>query len=331
MKMHWTLAEFAALSAQYEFKVKPPKETPCAQVSLSGDACNVFQQYVRAYAFSPRCGFLYGRYDEGAKRTIVDVIYEPPQHVDASGELSLDGPSPEEADKLETVAKALGLERVGWIFSHPPRQMFGAGEGSDSEEDEDDDEYRFTAFELLESAEQQLDASGGNVEAAGNSKFVTVVVTANADGNAEFDAFQCSPLCLQMADAGALLEHETKPGLCKVSETFTAIVEGKPAPAVSTNFFIAVVAITQHTTPRLTYSFPVANRQDSPGAQAALRARLANTQRQPHAQRVADFQCLLALVDIMGADSVADICRSVMDPQVPMKEGYKLILDSLLQ
>lgn len=327
MKMHWTLAEFAALDAQYNFKVTAPKESVCKQVSLNGDACNVFQMYVRSYAFAPRCGYLFGRYDEENSKTIVDVIYEPPQQVDASGELCLSEYTPDDLplDSVLQVASSLGLQKVGWIFSHPYRNA-----SSDSENSDEDDEYRFTAFELLESAEQQMEACGGSLSNVDKCKFVTVVVTANAEGMAEFDAFQCSPLCLQMTDAGALLEHEEKPGCCKVSETFTALVEGKPATAVSTSYFLSVVAIVQHKVSGLTCTFPIANRENTPLPNAALRSRLVNCSRQPHAARVADFQALLALVPIMGLESVLDLCKSVINPEVPVKEGYKLIIDSLV-
>eukprot|EP00941_MAST-03F_sp_MAST-3F-sp1_P001818 g1818.t1 len=331
MKMHWTLAEFAALDSQYEFKVKAAKEAACKQVSLNSAACNVFQQYVRSYAFAPRCGYLLGRYDEEASRTIVDFIYEPKQHVDASGELCIDND-----DLLEPalhIAKELGLIKVGWIFSHPKRTMSSSEDDDEYNDNDDDmggaDDYRFTAFELLEAAEQQIDSINGDLSKAENCKFVTVIVTANDDGHAEFDAFQCSPLCLQMTDAGALLEHEEKAGLCRVSETFTALVEGKKADYVSTNFFISVVAITQHTTKGISCTFPIANRQGNPEPLAALRARMVQMSRQPYGARLADLQALLALLPIMGLESVLELCKSVVDPNIAVKEGYRLILDSL--
>ena len=42
-------------------------------------------------------------------------------------------------------------------------------------------------------------------------------------------------------------------------------------------------------------------------------------------------QALLALSEVLGQDAIKDVCKSVLDPKVPMKEGYKLMIDSLLQ
>lgn len=57
------------------------------------------------------------------------------------------------AERVEIVAKALGLEKVGWMFSHPPREEEG---------------FRFTSAEILMSAQFQLEAGGHG------SPFVTV-------------------------------------------------------------------------------------------------------------------------------------------------------------
>jgi NPL4 family len=77
-------------------------------------------------------------------------------------------------------------------------------------------------------AELQLIAAQGATE----TPFVTVKVTVNSEGKAEFDAFQVSLQCMEMAAEG-VLEIDTNPGSCKVKDSFTAVVEAKPTKEVS--------------------------------------------------------------------------------------------------
>jgi hypothetical protein len=69
-------------------------------------------------------------------------------------------------------------------------------------------------------------------------------VSCDEQGMAVFDAFQLSPQCLEMVAEGALLPLPGKPNYCAVHETFTAMVEAKPAKAIDTDFFLANVPIT---------------------------------------------------------------------------------------
>jgi len=66
-----------------------------------------------------RAGWLYGRderYDQVPLgiRAVVSAIYEPPQKGDANGLQLLDDPS---LGAVDNVAVALGLQKVGWIFT----------------------------------------------------------------------------------------------------------------------------------------------------------------------------------------------------------------------
>jgi len=215
MKMQWTLNEFMAMDAQFSFKIQKQPEAFCKQVSLDSNSCNHFQNYMRMFNFQQtRFGFLYGSFahdpkDEknkfGLDRVKVECIYEPPQICNADGFEILED---ENESRIEELAKLLGLQKVGWVVGHPPRE-----EG-----------FQLNANEVIMAAELQLEAANG-VE---STPFVTVKCTLDDDGNGHFDAFQVSTQCMEMAAEGALgVTPKGEPGFCEVAESFTAIVEGK--------------------------------------------------------------------------------------------------------
>jgi hypothetical protein len=96
----------------------------------------------------------------GPQTVLVDCIYEPPQRGNDSG-FTLTCPE-DHADAVDVVAKALGMRRVGFIFSHPRRKTNG----------EKGEDFRFTGQECITVASQQLQATNG----ASSSSFVAVKV-----------------------------------------------------------------------------------------------------------------------------------------------------------
>lgn len=88
IKMAWTLNEFVAMDSQFVFKIKRQEQAVCTQVSLDSPSIQNFQSYLQRFQFArKRFAFLYGKYevseDSGAKKTIVEAIYEPPQEPDS--------------------------------------------------------------------------------------------------------------------------------------------------------------------------------------------------------------------------------------------------------
>jgi nuclear protein localization protein 4 homolog len=322
MKMKWTLSDFQALDSRYTFSLKGKQPRICdGGVSLSSAACNSFQRYVRSYAFSPRVAHLYGRItkdekDDGKIRIHADVFYEPPQRVekeDVVAKMLKD----DRAEIVDKVAGWLGLKRVGFVYSHPVR-------------DEDEVGYRMSAYELLEAAEQNLQVALDSKDE--NCPFAVIAVTGDKDGKTMFDAFELNALSRKMIVEGALLEDEEESGLFKVHDTYTVIAEGKETKRVSTYRCLSTLAITQHTSP-LTSQFPVRNRDNTQRGVIAMRSHLANSRKDAsHLEKISDFEALLCLTNLMGMDSVQDLCKSVVDPKkFPIKDGYKIIIDSLLR
>ena len=48
-------------------------------------------------------------------------------------------------------------------------------------------------------------------------------------------------------------------------------------------------------------------------------------------EKISDFEALLCLTEVMGLESVQDLCKSICEPKkYPIKNGYKIIIDSLM-
>jgi len=65
-----------------------------------------------------RVGFLYGHFCDN-NEVMVEAIYEPPQETTQDSFLILED---DWEERVECVASLLEMTRVGWIFSHPPRE-----------------------------------------------------------------------------------------------------------------------------------------------------------------------------------------------------------------
>jgi nuclear protein localization family protein 4 len=354
MKMAWTLAEFSAMDEKYNFKIKRQDASFVGGggLHLESSAVNDFQSYLRRFQFQQqRFGYLYGRFvneegvddmeetekekkrkDEkpsgwGARmpenetkqvkknaKVIVEAIYEPPQESDseaAEGFVILEDPNEE---NVENLASMLGLCRVGWIVGHPPRE-----EG-----------FQLSSAEVIMAAELQLESAGG-IEP---TPFVTVRVTVGDDGNVVVEAFQVSLQCMEMV-AEEALDVGPNPGFCYVSETFTAIQEGKASVTVENNFFLTLVPINGYQSDTFVSMFPRANRAYDDRAQThdEMRRQLSKSGQSgwTFVDLLSDFALLLYLCKFLdvGTD-MPKICASVIDREnVPLDDGYKIIISSM--
>jgi len=71
---------------------------------------------------------------------------------------------------VEALAALLNLQKVGWIFAHPPRE----------------DGFFLSGAEVLFAAELQLEAANG----VNKTPFVTVKVTVTADSEVTVEGYQ---------------------------------------------------------------------------------------------------------------------------------------------
>ena len=347
MKMAWTLAEFTAMDDQYNFKIKRQESSFVGSggVRLESGAVDDFQSYLRRFSFlQQRFGWLYGRFEDeeetgedkketagsggwGArvyeepkekkrknKQVVVEAIYEPPQRPDptaAEGFEMLDDPDEE---NVETLTPMLGLTKVGWIIGHPPREKG----------------FQLSSAEVIMAAENQLECAG-SIEP---TPFVTIRVTVDDDGNVVVEAFQVSLQCMEMV-AEEALEVGPNPGFCYVNETFTAIQEGKPSATVENNFFLTVVPIHRYQSEMFVNMFPRANRAyDDRGGQTheEMKRQLSKSGQSgwTFVDLLSDFALLLYLCKFLDVKTdMAKICESVKDRDVPLDDGYKIIISSM--
>lgn len=348
MKMAWTLQEFTAMDDKYNFKIKRQDSSFVGSggLHLESSAVNDFQSYLRRFQFQQqRFGYLYGKFideedDEPEKKeeekytregwgarmpetgekkikknakVIVEAIYEPPQEADpeaAEGFVMLEDPNEE---NVENLAKMLGLQRVGWIVGHPPRE-----EG-----------FQLSAAEVIMAAELQLESAGG-IEP---TPFVTVRVTVDDDGNVVVEAFQVSLQCMEMV-AEEALDVGPNPGFCYINETFTAIQEGKPSPTVENNFFLTLVPINGYQSDMFVSMFPRANRayDDKLQTHDEMKRQLSKSGQSgwTFIDLLSDFALLLYLCKFLDVKTdIPKICASVKDRDVPLDDGYKIIITSM--
>ena len=131
---------------------------------------------------------------------------------------------------------------------------------------------------------------------------------------------------------GALAPDPDDAAACLVHETFTAIVGGKRAANVNTNFFLCNVPVKQHTSATFAATFPKENRM-IPQTRDDLKVVLnkAKSTGAKLGDALADFGALLFLMgfpQIFDSQFMPAVCASVVDRTLPLDEGYGLILYS---
>merc|ERR1711983_268189 len=206
----------------------------------------------------------------------------------------------------------LGLQQVGWIFGHQPR-----------------DKLDLSSAEIIMAAELQLKAADG-VEP---TPFVTVKVTIGEDGNVSFEAYQVSLQCMQMVAEQALEVNPDSQSSCAINPSFTAIQEGKKSLTVENSFFLCVIPIQQHVSDKFVSQFPKSNREQDIVAQTQneMKKQLSKSGSQgwTFVDLLSDFHLLLFLCDFLDPETdIAKICESVVNRDISLDDGYKIIISS---
>ncbi|KAG5502859.1 hypothetical protein JKF63_04629 [Porcisia hertigi] len=294
-------------------------------VRVDAQSINIFQSFVAQMDWKlQRYAILYGLYDDTTRTIEVHSVYEPEQHGNTYTFEPVQDPH---LDKVDKIAKVLGLRRVGVACTHPMRNL---------------EQILLNYRELLLcSKEQSLygdecvlltvapaampsEESGGTTSAP--RELATASVAASNDATAapnivvSCQAWQTSPQCVHLYRLGVLQEspagetalqdverarqvHSTIP--LEVAQTDTdpsghqRFVTKAPSAEVDTRWFTSYIAVQQFESPIVRGAFM---RLARPGMPPPALQNLRNYMRDPKrknmsfAETIADFHVLVYLL-----------------------------------
>lgn len=172
-----------------------------------------------------RFGYMLGRYEPYDKvpmgiKAVVEAIHEPPQEPLADG-VTVGFPW-EESSRVERVAAACGLKVVGIIYTDllaDTSTKEATAEGKVIYK-RHANSFFLSSLEVIFSATLQRafpNPSRFSATGAFSSKFVTCVLSGDADGGIAIEAYQTSDQAMAMVDAD-MIEASVDPGVMRVKE-----------------------------------------------------------------------------------------------------------------
>lgn len=270
-----------------------------------------------------RVGQVYGYYAEDpvypkGVRAVVEAIYEPPQESGFNEGIVLDDPFEVHVSML---ADALGLERIGWLFTTYHKDMF------------------LSSQELLEAAKRQEMFKVRHPIGLDVSKQITIVLRCDQEKNNQVtpEVYMVSDQGLSLVRDGLVGEPEDRKHL-KIKEQkdnrfqTKFFYQKKMVDKIDPDFFIVNVA---HGEPRNTNhnildntGFTPANRLIHPTPQE-LKKYINDRRHLKSYQRYANFHVLLYLAKMFDIHTAMTIAENVRNQtEVP---GYlEELIDSYL-
>lgn len=160
-----------------------------------------------------RVGFLYGRYEVFPDvplgiRAVVCAIYEPPQE---SSRDSLKLIPDEKSGKVDEIAVALGLVKIGWIFTDLVSDANGQVKHFRNV-----NTHFLSAQECIMAAHFQNEhpnVTSKSTSGKYGSKFVTVIVTGNTEKQVHMEGYQVSNQCMAMVRDKIIVPTKDAPEL----------------------------------------------------------------------------------------------------------------------
>eukprot|EP01053_Blabericola_migrator_P005928 Blabericola_migrator_1__5927@NODE_299_length_10197_cov_100_341955_g246_i0_p2_GENE_NODE_299_length_10197_cov_100_341955_g246_i0NODE_299_length_10197_cov_100_341955_g246_i0_p2_ORF_typecomplete_len489_score96_78NPL4/PF05021_15/6_4e51zfNPL4/PF05020_15/1_8e14UN_NPL4/PF11543_8/5_7e07ubiquitin/PF00240_23/0_00065Ubiquitin_2/PF14560_6/0_0023_NODE_299_length_10197_cov_100_341955_g246_i015633029 len=270
-----------------------------------------FVAYWRRDMAFQRAAFLIGyykedpHYNECGVRAVVEAVYEPPQmsHTDCV-EIQSENPF---LPVVERIAAALGLEIIGWVFTHLPRKKL------------------ITASEILQMGRLQLDRIHRGLHYTGYpiSTFVTMTISPKEElrGEAGPDAFMLSDLGLAMIRDDLLSTNgtgEDDPLLIRQpnhDELMPMILEtAQGVDKLDTDWLLVRVVDSAPKEPRSIFkrtSFPRMGRDKATFKDLRVFLQEAPALLKSY-ERYADFHFILYVAEVFGVDSALAICEAIM-------------------
>eukprot|EP00095_Tigriopus_kingsejongensis_P006017 snap_masked-scaffold671_size114370-processed-gene-0.9 protein:Tk06017 transcript:snap_masked-scaffold671_size114370-processed-gene-0.9-mRNA-1 annotation:"nuclear protein localization protein 4 homolog" len=179
---------------------------------------DTFLAYWRATG-AQRMGLLYGVYEAHADvplgiKARVATIYEPPQECSKDGIRIL---TDENEARVEAVAAALGLYRVGWIFT----DLVHDSQGYLKHFRHVDSHFLSAQECIMAGLWQSRHPNPCRLATNGlfGSKFGTVLVTGNTEKQVHMEGYQVSNQCMALARDGCLVPTKDAPELGYVRES----------------------------------------------------------------------------------------------------------------
>jgi len=297
---HGSCLECIEREASHKPRIKRQEEAHCVGVQVQFHAANVFQNFMQRNKFAvQRVGICYGHFTEDGT-SVVEVIYEPKQQGSKDTVVMHLDPV---TDQVDAIANMLGLQKVGWIFSHAARKQI------------------LTATEIVQAAQLQ-NACG--------AQFVTLTLSLNEQGLSNLEAFQVSDQCLKLEKEGKLSASEN-PNICTVQDG--AVVEGAETTNVDCHFFLINVPVASKKEPFFGVEFPIENREPAQ-SEADIKVHFMNQAKKPFIKALSDFHLLVYLAISGFFDINSDIpalCEAVRTQNERATEGFKILINSQFQ
>jgi nuclear protein localization family protein 4 len=284
---------------------------------------------VNLHMVTQRCGIMYGYYIEdpnyeGGYRAVVEGIYEPPQQ--CIDDTAVADEKDDFQPTVDKIADALGLERLGFIFTSLGR----------------DSEHLMTSREVLRAAKMQIaNETSEHYTKYILSKFVTCITHPNLKEGAqpETDVFMVSDqFCGMVRDK--LIEtnekEQTNPKRVKIrkplpGELMPDVLEaGKNTTnEFDPDWFVVKVNSGAPVKPKSFFihsHFPRENRPGAPQLRSDIKKYLSKcSSSEPNWSKLSDFHLLLFLSRTFDVDTAKVICESVRDRQPVNEDLFDMV------
>jgi len=235
-----------------------------------------------------RIGFLYGTYEKIENtddantiplgiRAKIQAIYEPPQK-NSTNKVSLEDNA--QISKVDSMAKILGLSRIGWILSD---LLVEDGTNGTVKNIRNDKTHLLSAEETITAASFQLQHPNPCRMSEGHygSKFVTIVCSGDEDNQVSFKGYQVTNQCMDLVSSRVIVPTVDSAALayCRESDDDIMVPEvyygkkdeynnevktvGRPMPVeyLLTDMTVAGTKMEEFSWTDKEHYFPMTNRQ----------------------------------------------------------------------
>ncbi|EDO06559.1 nuclear protein localization protein 4 (NPL4) family protein [Babesia bovis T2Bo] len=258
-----------------------------------------------------RAGWLYGYYVEDSHyplgiRAVCEGIYEPPQH---STLCDVEFLPDEFISTVDAIAARLGLERIGHILTHLPRENY------------------LSPQDVIDSAKVQL----GRVHKTHYTRYpvsthITCTLHPDSEGKPALNAFMVSDTAMALLRDGIIADVQPDPMVISMrqptnkNEVLPQIIEsGKEVTSFDPSWFVIRVNDSAPINPNSIFKysdFPRENRTIRPITPDAVKkffsSRLAEGLETSDANIFSDFHLLIYMARVLDVETALAICDALL-------------------